>query len=125
MDFKYTDGSKLRSVDIDAEIYHYGWVRPPDTLKRKRADFEKLYNDGDVAEKNISAFQNYDDLGNLKKFTEAHPKVMDNRIAESSWDFDPRIENQKPDWIRKILIFIQPFTKRIFRTKKNIAPQRH
>lgn len=117
MDFRHPDGSKISAKNIDAEIYHYGWVRPPDTLIKKRSDFEKLYNEGEAAETNISGFQNYDDLGNLKRFTDDHPEVMRNRISESNWDFDSGIENQKPDWLRKISIFMQPLTKRIIKEK--------
>jgi len=117
MDFRHTDGSKISAKNIDAEIYHYGWVRPPDTLIKKRSDFEKLYNKDETAETNISGFQNYDDLGNLKRFMDDHPEVMKERISKSNWDFDSGIERQKPDWLRKISIFIQPLTKRITKDK--------
>lgn len=112
MDFRHKDGSKIDSKDIKAKIYHYGWVRPPDKLINKRKDFEKLYNTDEIAEKNISQFQNYDDLGNLKKFTETHPAVMKERISDSNWNFDAKLNEQNPDWFRKILIFIQPVSKR-------------
>lgn len=112
MDFRHKNGSKINSKDIKAKIYHYGWVRPPDKLIKKRSDFEKLYNSDEVAEKNILLFQNYDDLGNLKKFNGTHPEVMIERISESKWDFDAKLNKQNPDWLRKILIFIQPITKR-------------
>jgi len=114
LDFRHPDGSKIRSTDINAEIYHYGWVKPPDKLIKKRSDFELLYNTGHEAEKNIASFQNYDDLGNLKKFIETHPKVMHERVSQSKWDFDPQLEKQNPDWLRKILILMHPVTKRIF-----------
>ena len=117
MDFRHPDGSKLKSIDIDAEIYHYGWVRPPEKLLNKRRDFEKLYNEGETAEKNISGFQNYDDLGNLKKFEGSHPEVMRKRISESKWNFDAKLNEQDPDWMRNIKIFFQPLTKRF--KKKN------
>lgn len=113
MDFRHPDGSKLKSTDIDAEIYHYGWVRPPEKLLNKRRDFEKLYNEGETAEKNISGFQNYDDLGNLKKFEGSHPEVMRKRVSESKWEFDAKLSEQNPDWIRKIVIFLNPLLKRI------------
>lgn len=116
MDFRHKDGSKIYSKDIDAEIYHYGWVRPPEKLIKKRSDFEKLYSKDEVAEKNILQFQNYDDLGNLKQFNNTHPEVMKERISISNWDFDPQIEKQKPDWLRKISILMNPVSKRI---KKN------
>ena len=117
MDFRHPDGTKLNYKIIDAEIFHYGWVRPPETLITKRKDFEKLYNEGEKAEKNISGFQNYDDLGNLKKFSGTHPVVMKQRISQSKWDFDAQLENQNPDWLRAILIFIQPLTKRFTSNK--------
>lgn len=117
MDFKHPDGSKIKPKDMNAEIYHYGWVKPPAKLIKKRTDFEKLYNTPEIAEVNAAAFQNYDDLGNLKKFAGSHPAVMAERIKDSKWDFDPKLRDQKPDWLRKILILIQPVTKRIFQKK--------
>lgn len=116
MDFRHKDGSKLKVADLNAEIFHYGWVRPPEKLIRKRRDFEKLYNDGETADKNISGFTNYDDLGNLKRFKGTHPKVMLERISDSNWDFDAKLDSQKPDWLRKILIFLHPLTKRIVKS---------
>jgi hypothetical protein len=113
MDFRHTDGSKIKSRDIDAYIYHYGWVRPPETLLKKRIDFEKLYNPDNSNREKISSFQNYDDLGNLKKFKGTHPQVMMERVYQSDWNFDAGIEKQNPDWIRAILIFLHPLTKRL------------
>lgn len=115
MDFRHRDGSKIRYKDISAEIFHYGWVRPPDALIKKRSDFELLYNEGAEAEKNISQFQNYDDLGNLKKFSGTHPAVMSERISMSNWNFDAKLNEQRPDWIRKILILMDPVIKRVKR----------
>ncbi len=113
MDFRHRDGSKINAKDIDAEIYHYGWVRPPERLIKKRRDFELLYNKGETAEKNISQYENYDDMGNLKRFTDSHPAVMEKRISESDWDFNARLDEQDPDWIRAVKIFLHPLTKRI------------
>lgn len=113
MDFRHRDGSRIKQTDINACIYHYGWVRPPEKLLNKRRDFELLYNSGEEARNKISGFQNYDDLGNLKIFKGAHPEVMKERISMSRWDFDAKLEKQNPDWLRKIIIFFHPLTKRI------------
>lgn len=113
LDFRHRDGSKINAADIDAEIYHYGWVRPPETLLKKRSDFELLYTEGKTAENKIKEFRNYDDLGNLKKFEGTHPSVMNERIINSNWNFEPHLELQKPDWVRKIYIFLDPVLKRI------------
>lgn len=113
MDFRHKDGSKIKSININAEIYHYGYVRPPDTLLRKRIDFHKLYGSDEEVVKFADSVQTYDDLGNLKKFEDSHPVVMQNRINMSNWDFDAKLDQQHPDWIRAILIFLYPLTKRL------------
>jgi len=113
MNFKHTDGSGITPVDIDAEIYHYGWVKPPDTMNLKRFDFHKLYyTDEEMAQVSAASFK-LDDLGNLKKFEGTHPEVMKARIEVANWNFDAKLDQQQPDWIRKILIFLFPLTKRI------------
>jgi hypothetical protein len=113
MNFKHTDGSGITPVDIDAEIYHYGWVKPPDTMNLKRFDFHKLYyTDDKMADISAASFE-LDDLGNLKKFEDTHPEVMKARIEVANWNFDAKLDQQHPDWIRKILIFLFPLTKRI------------
>ena len=117
MDFRHRDGTHLRAKQIDAEIYHYGWVRPPEVMYRKNLGFQKLYHADDAsAEKAARPPERiYNDLGHLKRFTGTHPAVMRERIAASQWAFDPRIEQQPPDWLRHIAIFFQPLTKRIKR----------
>ncbi len=51
MNFKHPDGSGIKEKDIKAEIYHYGWVRPPQVMIQKRADFDKLYHNDEESEK--------------------------------------------------------------------------
>jgi glycosyltransferase involved in cell wall biosynthesis len=113
MDFKHSDGRKIKSINIKAEIFHYGWVRPPDTLMTKRIDFHKLYHSDETVKTFASSIQNYDDLGNLKKFKDTHPAVMLERVNLANWAFDAKLQEQYPNWIRKILIFLHPLVKRI------------
>ncbi len=115
MDFRHKDGNKIKSVDIKAEIYHYGYVKPPDTLSRKRIDFHKLYHTDEEVIKFAESTQTHDDLGNLKRFTDTHPAVMHERIKQANWDFDAKLDEQLPDWLRGILIFLHPLTKRFRR----------
>jgi hypothetical protein len=113
MSFRHENTSPVKPIDIDAEIYHYGWVKPPDTMMLKRIDFHKLYyNDEEILQTSDSSFK-LDDLGNLKKFEGTHPEVMKARIEVANWNFDAKLDQQNPDWIRKILIFLYPLTKRI------------
>ncbi len=114
MNFKHRDGTFLNVVPINAEIYHYGWVKPPDKMARKRIDFNKLY----FTDKEIEVFaevpqDGYTHFGHLKKFTDTHPAIMQERIKQSNWNFDAKLDSQSPDWIRKIFIFLHPVTKRL------------
>jgi len=113
MNFRHTDTTPVKAVDIDAEIYHYGWVRPPDTLMTKRIDFHKLYHTDEVVKQLASSTINYDDLGNLKLFTDSHPEVMKDRISVSNWKFNAKLDEQLPELIRKLAVFFYPLTKRI------------
>ncbi|MFN0157953.1 MAG: glycosyltransferase family 2 protein [Bacteroidota bacterium] len=116
MDFRHRDGSLLNKMKIDAEIYHYGWVRPPQIMHTKNIGFQQLYHtDVEVARRAPDVQHIYNDLGHLKRFTGTHPAVMQERIKASVWDFDPGIDKQPPDWWRHVVLFLQPLTKRIRR----------
>jgi len=39
--------------------------------------------------------------------------VMEERVEMCNWDFDAKLNEQNPDWIRKILIFLYPVIKRL------------
>ncbi|HRE41812.1 MAG TPA: glycosyltransferase family 2 protein [Ignavibacteria bacterium] len=112
LDFKYLNGKNINSKDINAEIYHYGWVRPPETLIKKRRDFELLYNTEEEVKDKINRLTNYDELGHLKKFNETHPQVMTEIIKQSNWNFDPKLSRQKNEILRKMGILFYPLTKR-------------
>jgi glycosyltransferase involved in cell wall biosynthesis len=121
MDFKHTDGSPLAVKEIPAEIYHYGWVRPPDVLRMKRIELHKLYHGNDEVERFSRTLDVYDDLGNLVKFEGTHPSVMLGRIASSQWEFDPKIQDQPPNWLRKLYIFLDPVARRVNRLIGKLA----
>ena len=116
MGFRHRDGSPLRRKRIGAEMYHYGWVRPPETMATKTAEFNKLWHSDDELEiKPAAPAKPYDDLGHLKRFAGTHPEVMHARIATSNWEFDAKLKDQLPDWLRTIVLFVQPLTKRLRR----------
>ncbi|MFW5830843.1 MAG: hypothetical protein ACOCVA_01240, partial [Prolixibacteraceae bacterium] len=78
------NGRKLNAVPVDAEIFHYGWVRHPKYMQEK-IDAVKQFYDGisekearkKAAEKEFSYSLNYD---SLEKFTGSHPAVMKERL---------------------------------------------
>jgi len=82
-------GRKLRVKLIDAAVYHYGWVKPPDIQQLKQRYFNKLWHPdkwldhhiGDVAE------YDYSKGGKLKLFEGTHPEVMRKRVDSQNWHF--------------------------------------
>ena len=83
-------GRKVRVVKIDADIYHYGWVRPPKVMKEKQIAFQSLRHDEAWLQKTFADTPEEFDYGDpkyLAKFEETHPEVMKERIKELNWDF--------------------------------------
>lgn len=103
------NNKKLHVKEIDACIYHYGWVRDPSAQIKKNLSFNKLWHDDQWIKKNVSADSfDYDVLESLEAFTETHPMVMLDRLSNKNWTFEYNPDNKKPslkekisDWIEK------------------------
>jgi hypothetical protein len=71
-----------------ARIFHYGWVKDPHTLlKKKREQAEKHHGDRLPAEEAAALAQTtfqFDDYAILKEFRGSHPGVMQARVKASS-----------------------------------------
>lgn len=99
---KLADGSfqKLRARQINAHIYHYGWVRPPQIQQKKQREFNKLWHDDSWVEEHITTPEFDYSLGlRGEAFTGVHPNVMEQRIHEArSWTqfFNPLRYKKKP-----------------------------
>lgn len=87
------NGEKLNVKQIDASIYHYGWVKHPGFQMAKQKSFNKLWHNDQWMKKHISQESEYDytraDI--IEKFNGNHPKVMHERIEKMNWklNFDP------------------------------------
>jgi glycosyltransferase involved in cell wall biosynthesis len=82
------DGRKPVVRQSGARVFHYGWVRPPETMKRKQMALDRLHHPEDWVQKRHpepeSAFD-YGPLENLRRFEGTHPAVMREWIADKSW----------------------------------------
>jgi glycosyltransferase involved in cell wall biosynthesis len=89
------DGQKLRVKLINATIYHYGWVKPPDIQQLKQKYFNKLWHSDEWVKQRIGEMAEYDYCqgGKLKLFEDAHPAVMNERVHKQNWYF--RYEQNK------------------------------
>jgi len=87
----------LKVKAIDAYIYHYGWVKPPEFQQAKQKDFHKLWHDDNWVEKHVKQgiFFDYSKIDSLKKFEGTHPEIIKERILKKNWhfDFQPELKN--------------------------------
>jgi hypothetical protein len=86
------NGEKLNVVPVNAEIYHYGWVRPPRFMQEKIESVKQFY-DG-ISEKEAlqkAGEQEFNYGGKydaLARFEGTHPTVMQKRIERLNWKVD-------------------------------------
>ena len=98
--FQKEETFKLKVAAVDATVFHYGWVRPPVMMQKKRVSFES-HMQGD--EKANILFQeepdmfNYGNLERLCVFKESHPEVMKDFIKRFDWELElyPHNKNVK------------------------------
>jgi len=112
--FRYND-RKIKVKHIDAYIYHYGWVKPPEGLTNKVRNFNKFYTTNDAwIEETYPEFTSFDytNADELYHFKGTHPKTFLPRVEKSNWKFnlDPTKAKNKLPLRRKILAWIEKVT---------------
>lgn len=96
--FRKGDNEKLNVVGIPAYVNHYGWVKDPRAMQQKQETFHKLWHNDEWLDKNVDkveAFEYEKHVSELKRFTESHPKVMEERLKRVNWKFDFDISMSK------------------------------
>jgi len=74
---------KLNVAKVDAYIYHYGWVRPPEYMQKKKIALDNIHtNENSLAD---SDSFNYGPIGCLEEFLNTHPEVMKDWISKFNW----------------------------------------
>jgi hypothetical protein len=79
---------KLNVARIQAEIYHYGWVRPPHIMQQKKRALHSVHWGPQRAKEHYDALSrefDYGPLNRLPVFQGTHPKVMEERLREIDW----------------------------------------
>jgi len=107
------DGRKIKVKLIDAYINHYGWVKPPYGLLRKKQNFNLFYDPEATTEliPETAAFD-YGNADRLNHFSGKHPSVMLKRIQAVNWkfNFDPTQAGKKLSLRRRLLERIYKLT---------------
>ena len=104
--------TKLPVALIDAAVYHYGWVKSPEQMRKKQKESSVYWHNDQQMEKIISSPDYYDFSGfdSLEKFTGTHPAVMLDRIQRKNWVIDLDVSKKKFSIKNKVLYYFEKLT---------------
>jgi glycosyltransferase involved in cell wall biosynthesis len=110
--FRHHNNSKLKVKTIDASVYHYGWVKPPEAQQAKQQSFHKMWHDDNWMKQHIPPVNEFDysQIDSLAKFTGTHPQVMHERITRMNWKFSFDPTKKKWGMKMRVLMFIERTT---------------
>ncbi len=110
--FRKGDNQKLNVKLINAEVFHYGWVKDPRAQQRKQENFHKMWHNDEWLKNHIVSADNFDygQIDALKKFTDTHPKVMQDRIKNVNWQFEHDISTNRYKFKDRLKKLFEQFT---------------
>ncbi|HEY8387576.1 MAG TPA: glycosyltransferase family 2 protein [Parasegetibacter sp.] len=112
------NNTKLRVKEIDAYVYHYGWVKSPAQMKQKMKNVSRFWHEDSEEWQQFMQSEDvfdFDDFEALELFTGDHPQVMKTRIAKHNWNITIDPTKKKLDLKDRILYWIEKKTgKRLF-----------
>ena len=114
------DNKKLNVKHIDAYIYHYGWVRPPEIIKAKIRNYIALYNNDDKLGGKLEKVNNFDYKGidAVGIFNDTHPEIMKDLVNRLNWHVKLDEKSKKFDLKGYLLYWFEKnFGYRLFEYK--------
>jgi hypothetical protein len=110
--FRKNDNEKLKVKSVKATIYHYGWVRPPQIMQQKQANFQRLWHNDQWIEKYVVDTSDYDysQIEWLSEYKGSHPAVMQIRIESINWEFRFDLSKRKTKFKYKVKRLIERLT---------------
>ncbi len=115
------NGQKLKVKLIDAFVYHYGWVRSPETIRNKMSSFHALYHSGEKLKARQEAIEEFDyssSFESVRSFEGTHPEVMRRLIERLNWHVDIDVSKNRlktKDYL--LYLFEKTFGYRLFEYK--------
>lgn len=89
VNYRQKEGThKLKVAKVDAYMFHYGWTRPPQYMQQKRKNLHTVFKGKKKVEKMFEQAADvfdYGALGNLQKYQETHPQIMQERVKQFHW----------------------------------------
>ena len=81
-------GEKLFVKKIDAAIFHYNGVRPPNLFRKKAEEMGSFYkNENEVREELNARNYNWDDVDRVELFSKPHPALMQSKVNAQDWKY--------------------------------------
>jgi len=117
--FRTGNNIKLKVKQVNASIYHYGWVRHPNKQLEKLSNFYGLWNGETYIAPPIHEKDQFDFLKNADSviaFKSQHPLIMQKRITEKNWQLNFDVTRKKFSFKNKLVYRIEKLTGiRLFR----------
>ncbi|GAB3948933.1 hypothetical protein GCM10028805_24430 [Spirosoma harenae] len=111
--FRTRGNQKLQVKLIDAYIYHYGWVKPPDLQKNRLRYANHFWHTDPERIAEVEALQenfDYSEIDSLALFTGTHPVVMQPRVDRLNWNFTFDTSQKRYTLRVRFLTFIEKLT---------------
>jgi hypothetical protein len=109
--FRTINDKKLNVKWIEAYVYHYGWVKPPEIQREKMKSSIKFWTNEEKTDALKPQLDNFDysEIDSLTNFKGTHPSVMQARIDHVNWKFNFDIKEKKTslktqfrNWVEKL-----------------------
>lgn len=95
---------KLKVAQVDADIFHYGFVRPPHVMQKKNKAFRTIHWGAKQAEeefKTRNIIFDYGDMSQTTEYKDAPPAVMKDFIADFNWGDQLRFHSVPGSEVKK------------------------
>ena len=108
------NGKKIKVKLIDADIYHYGWVKSTEQMRKKLQEMGKYWSGGDKNQENLerAAMFDFAAFDSIEKYMGTHPAVMAKRIEEKNWQIDLDLTQKSFSWKDRLLYWFEKKTGR-------------
>ncbi|HUP58054.1 MAG TPA: glycosyltransferase [Bdellovibrionota bacterium] len=136
--FRKPDGGKLAVVPAGARVFHYGWVRTPESMREKTFFMDQLYHGAPDAKSAAEGVPHTGDNYRYKRFwglepyRGSHPGAMHERIRAKGWHWDLESSPFAWNWkdAKKVTLDLyeratgeRPFEYRSYRLIEEPAPR--
>jgi len=106
------EGKKLHVKKIDASVFHYNYVRPPELMKLKSDYFHRFWHNDEWLKENTEnqGTFSFDEIDEVAEFKGSHPAIMSQKIANQNWNYTFNKSNAKFGLKYKMLHYIEKKT---------------